>query len=215
MSGFNRLQSVAAPLPESDIDTDVIFPARFLLLIHRSGLAQYLFHERRHQPASRPFVLDISPFDKAEILVTGPNFGCGSSREQAVWALADFGIRCIIAPSFGEIFHANCFRNALLPVVLEPAAHARVMAAASKGMMATVDLDIQQIELPGEQPIAFAVDAYRRRALLLGLDEIGGILADDASDISAFEAKQRSATPWLQLNREQLAPLVGHGSDCE
>ena len=124
--------AVAAALAESSIDTDIIFPARFLLLLDREGLGRHLFHERRHMraPGSEPFVLDRPPYDRARILVAGPAFGTGSSREQAVWALADFGIRCVIAPSFGDIFFGNCFRNGVLPVVLPPADHARVLAEA-------------------------------------------------------------------------------------
>jgi 3-isopropylmalate/(R)-2-methylmalate dehydratase small subunit len=218
MEKFTRLASVAAPLPEADIDTDVIFPARFLLLLDRAGLAQCLFHERRQKGVSeqKPFVLDAPPFDKAAILVAGPNFGSGSSREQAVWALADFGIRCVIAPSLGEIFHFNCFRNAVLPVVLPPAEHARVMAAAERGAVVTVDLEAQEVRLEGEAAIGFTIDPYRRRALLLGQDDIGAILADDAAAIEDFEARQRAETPWLHLSAEQLSifarPAGGNGS---
>lgn len=211
MQKFTRLTSVAAPFPDADIDTDIIFPARFLLLPDRSGLASYLFHERRRRlsPDAARFVLDTPPFDKAKILVAGPNFGSGSSREQAVWALADFGIRCVIAPSFGEIFHANCFRNGVLPIVLGPADHERVMAAALGAAILTIDLDAEQIVLPGGPPIGFTVDSYRRRALLLGLDDIGRILIDDAAEISAFEANQRAQAPWLQLTPQQLSIFSG------
>ncbi len=211
MQKFTHLTSIAAPFPDADIDTDIVFPARFLLLPDRSGLADYLFHERRHRstPGAVPFILDTPPFDKAQILVAGPNFGSGSSREQAVWALADFGIRCVIAPSFGEIFHANCFRNGVLPVVLAPVLHERVMAAAFKATRLTIDLEGQRIILPGEPPIDFGVDPYRRRALLLGLDNIGTILADDAAEISAFETNQRSQAPWLQLSPQQLSIFPG------
>lgn len=211
MQKLTHLTSVAAPFPDADIDTDIIFPARFLLLPDRSGLAHFLFHERRHRsaPGATPFVLDTPPFNQAQILVAGPNFGSGSSREQAVWALADFGIRCVIAPSFGEIFHANCFRNGVLPIVLAPALHERVMAAASRAAILTIDLEGQRIVLPDEPPIDFSVDPYRRRALLLGLDDIGRILADDAGEISAFEANQRSQAPWLQLSPQQLSIFSG------
>src|SRR5690606_17960393 len=147
MEKFTRLTSVAAPLPESDIDTDVIFPARFLLLPDKKGLGQQLFNERRtNRTGDGPrFVLDIPPYDRAEILVTGKAFGTGSSREQAVWALADFGIRCVIAPSFGEIFFANCFKNGVLAIVLDEAPHAEVMREAQAQQTLTVELESQEI----------------------------------------------------------------------
>lgn len=209
MIAFQTLTSVAAPLPESDIDTDVIFPARFLLLLDKAGLGRYLFHERRFgggQP--RPdFVLDRPPYNTARILVAGRNFGSGSSREQAVWALADFGIRCVVALSFGEIFFTNCFNNGVLPITLIPELHARVLLAAEAGQTLTVDLDWQAIRLAAGDPIAFAVDPHRRRSLLLGLDEIGVILAEDVDDISRFEGLHRARHPWLHLDDEARASL--------
>jgi 3-isopropylmalate/(R)-2-methylmalate dehydratase small subunit len=200
-------------LPDDDVDTDIIFPARFLLLLDRQGLGRYLFHDRRRASATGqpPFVLTRPSFDKAEILVAGRNFGCGSSREQAVWALADFGIRCVIAPSFGEIFFGNCFRNGVLPIVLPEAKHQRIMTAASIGETLMVDLEANIVRLPGCETIEFHVDAHRRRALLLGLDEIGAILADDVADIAVFESRQRLATPWLYLDCGKLA----HFSDLQ
>ena len=208
MRSFVSLTGIAAPLPESDVDTDVIFPARFLLLLDRQGLGRCLFHERRHSSSGgEPFILSRAPFDKAEILVAGRNFGCGSSREQAVWALADFGIRCIIAPSFGEIFHTNCFRNGVLAITLDDAQHRDAIAAAATGKPITVHLDAQLIHLAEGRTIAFDIDLHRRRALLLGLDQIGAILADDTADIAAFEKHQRSAAPWLYLERDKLSSL--------
>jgi 3-isopropylmalate/(R)-2-methylmalate dehydratase small subunit len=207
MRNFVSLTGIAASLPDTDIDTDVIFPARFLLLLDRQGLGRHLFHERRRvaAPGQEPFVLSRAPFDKAEILVTGRNFGCGSSREQAVWALADFGIRCVIAPSFGEIFFNNCFRNGVLPITFDEDQHRSVMTAAESGQPLTVDLETQVIRLPGGQTITFDIDPHRRRALLLGLDQIGGIMADDAADIAAFESRQRAQSPWLYLDRAKLS----------
>jgi 3-isopropylmalate/(R)-2-methylmalate dehydratase small subunit len=206
MKSFVSLTGIAAPLPDADVDTDVIFPARFLLLLDRTGLGRHLFHERRAQaPVSQPFVLSRPPFDKAEILVAGPNFGCGSSREQAVWALADFGIRCVIAPSFGEIFYGNCFRNGVLPIILPDPEHHDVMRAATSGAPLTVDLEAQEIRLPEGRAIGFQIDPHRRQALLLGLDQIGAILANDADEIKAFESRQKSATPWLFLDRGKLS----------
>jgi 3-isopropylmalate/(R)-2-methylmalate dehydratase small subunit len=213
MKNFVSLTSVAAPLPDVDIDTDVIFPARFLLLLDRHGLGRHLFHERRARAsAGEPFILSRAPFDKAEILVAGRNFGCGSSREQAVWALADFGIRCVIAPSFGEIFYGNCFRNGVLPIMLADPAHRDVMTAAATGAPLTVDLEAQIIRLSDEHSIAFQIDPHRRQALMLGLDQIGAILAHDAADIAAFEVRQRAQAPWLHLDRGKLSYFDNDGS---
>ena len=202
MSQFITITSVAAPLPDSDIDTDVIVPARFLLLLDKAGLGKHLFHERRHAADgafNTTFVLNRPPYDQAQILVAGRNFGCGSSREQAVWALTDFGIRCVIAPSFGEIFFSNCFKNGALPIVLGDEDYGRVLRAAESGAAVTIDLKAQEMRLDGGETIAFLVDPHRRRALLLGLDEIGMILTDDLAEIDAFEERHRSQSPWLFL----------------
>lgn len=203
-------------MPDADVNTDVIFPARFLLLLDRQGLGRHLFHERRSAASpQKPFVLSQPPFDRAEILVAGRNFGCGSSREHAVWALADFGIRCVMAPSFGEIFFANCFPNGVLPITLADAEHQDVMAAAATGAPLTVDLEGQAIRLPEDRSIPFHIEPHRRRALLLGLDQIGVILADDIADITAFEQRQRSEAPWLYLDRDKLSFLDTPGSRSE
>jgi 3-isopropylmalate/(R)-2-methylmalate dehydratase small subunit len=215
MEKFTRLQSVAAPLPEADVDTDIIFPARFLLLLDKAGLGKHLFHERRHAPdgTSTDFVLNSAPFDEAKILVADANFGSGSSREQAVWALADFGIRCVIAPSFGEIFYNNCFKNGVLPIVVTGERHADVMAAARSGGDFVIDLEAQTILLPNGPAMPFEVDPYRRRALLLGLDEVGTILSDDADAIAAFEQRQRREAPWLQLDDGRMDRLFPVSKD--
>ncbi|MEI5668405.1 3-isopropylmalate dehydratase small subunit [Bosea sp. CCNWLW174] len=205
MQQFTALTSVAAPLPESDVDTDIIFPARFLLLLDRKGLGEHLFHERRHAQNGADFVLNRQPWNRAEILVAGSNFGCGSSREHAVWALVDFGIRCVIARSFGEIFFANCFKNGTLPMVLDGDEHAAVMAEAQAGRAITVDLEAQTVELISGRSIVFEIEPHRKRALLLGLDEIGAILAEDEPLITQFEGRHWRDRPWLKLGREQHA----------
>lgn len=205
MDAFISITSVAAPLPESDIDTDIIFPARFLLLLDRKGLGKHLFHERRHNKDGKIFVLDTPPWTEAKILVTQLNFGTGSSREHAVWSLSDFGIRCVIAESFGEIFYANCFKNGTLPVVAKGDDHAAIMAEAEAGHEITVDLEAQSVILADGRTIGFDIEPHRKRSLLLGLDEIGAILADDEPSITAFEANHRAARPWLFLTKEQLS----------
>jgi 3-isopropylmalate/(R)-2-methylmalate dehydratase small subunit len=202
---FTTITGVAAPLPEADLDTDIIFPARFLLLLDKAGIGKHVFHERRYPraPGKPEFILNVPPFDHASILVAGANFGSGSSREQAVWALLDFGIRCVIAPTFGEIFYGNCFKNGLLPIMLSSADHTSVMRAAETAKPLSVSLERQAIVLPDGMVIRFDVDAYRRDALLSGLDEIGSILADDGADIEFFEARQRRESPWLHLGGRQ------------
>lgn len=202
MQPFSRLTAIAAPFPEAQINTDVIFPARFLLLLDRAGLGRYLFHERR---AKGEFILDTPPWDNAGILVTGADFGSGSSREQAVWALADFGIRCLIGPSFGEIFHTNCIRNGLLPITLDGANLDQVMQAAHEARPLTVDLPAELIHLANDSAISFRIDGDRKSALLEGLDDIGRILRDNVADIEAFEALHALRSPWLRLDAGQLS----------
>ncbi|MFK0334330.1 3-isopropylmalate dehydratase small subunit [Rhizobium sp. NPDC090275] len=204
MKPFERIDSVAAWLNEDEVDTDIIFPARFLLLLDKTGLGKHAFHERRNARSGAPFVLDTPPFTEAEIFVGGKTFGTGSSREQAVWAMADFGIRCVIAPSFGEIFFANCFKNGVLPVIKTGADLEAIQAAAAAGKRFSIDLAAQTIAIGNELTLTFEVDAFRKQALLKGLDEIGAILAEDVDDISAFEAQQRRTSPWLYLAKKQL-----------
>jgi 3-isopropylmalate/(R)-2-methylmalate dehydratase small subunit len=203
MQKFTSLTSVAASLPESDVDTDIIFPARFLLLMDRKGLGEHLFHERRHAKDSAPFVLDTKPWSTAKIIVAQENFGCGSSREHAVWAMVDFGIRCFIAQSFGEIFFANCFKNGALPIVLNGDKYEAVTAEAQAGREMTVDLESETINLADGRKIEFDIEPQRKRSLLLGLDEIGGILVDDEPLISQFEKKHWGDRPWLALTPDQ------------
>lgn len=205
MKPFIRVQSVAAYIDEDSVDTDIIFPARFLLLLDKTGLGKHAFHERRHAKAgTAPFILDIPPYDKAEILVAAKNFGTGSSREQAVWALVDFGIRCLIAESFGEILYANCFKNGVLPIIKSGAELEAIRRAAGAGEQVVVDLEAQTIALSGGASISFAIEPFRKESLLMGLDEIGSILTEDSADIATFENRQRSESPWLYLTCEQL-----------
>ena len=203
---FTRLTSPAAPLVENDIDTDAILPARFLLAIDRRQIAEGLFHDRRFgrdgtpRPDGTPdpdFVLNREPFRAAQILVAGANFGCGSSREHAPWALVDNGIRCVIARGFGEIFRANCLRNGLLPVALDGTAHNALSSYAASGRPITVDLESCTIAADGLAPIAFSIDPGARTALLKGWDETAAILELYGTAIAAFEEQQAGRMPWL------------------
>ncbi len=201
MRAFTILTGIAAPLPTANIDTDKIIPARFLKTIRRSGLGVHLFDTLRYDAggAERPdFVLNRPAYRSAEILITHENFGCGSSREHAPWALLDFGIRCVIAPDFADIFHGNCFKNGILPVALPRAVCDLLMADAELGTNAriTVDLQRQVVVRPNGAEIAFTVDALRRHMLLEGLDEIGQTMQRGAA-IDAFEAARLRARPWL------------------
>ena len=213
MTPFRSLTSVAAPMPDADIDTDIIFPARFLLLTEKTGLGRCAFHEKRFTAdgAERPeFVLHRAPWRDARILVAGPNFGCGSSREQAPWALADLGIRAIVAPGFGEIFRANCYANGMLPVVAGPADHARLMREAEAGRRLTIDLMACVVAAADDdgafEPIHFEVPRRQRDALLAGLDEIGLTQRFDAARIADFERRQRERMPWLDDATTLLSP---------
>ena len=203
MNPFTHVQSVAAPMPDADIDTDIIFPARFLVLTQKAGLGPYAFYEKRFDEQGRErsdFVLHRTPWRGAAILVAGANFGCGSSREQAPWALADLGVRCIVAPSFGEIFQTNCFNNGMLPITLPLAEYARVLAAAQAGQTLAVDLNECSITLPAAPPIAFSIAERARQSLLTGCDEIERIRQEADASITEFELRQRHSQPWLYVD---------------
>ncbi|MBV9991789.1 MAG: 3-isopropylmalate dehydratase small subunit [Alphaproteobacteria bacterium] len=195
MEPFTTLCGIAAPLDRSNVDTDAIVPKQFLKVTGRAGLARALFHDLRREG---DFVLDRPAWQGASILVTGANFGCGSSREHAVWALMDAGIRCVVAPSFAEIFSGNCVKNGLLAVALPQPEVDRLMDDARRGADArlTVDLVAQEILRPDGERIRFEIDAHARRALLEGLDDIALTLGHE-SEIGAFEARRKAQTPWL------------------
>ncbi len=193
MDKFTRLTGVAAPLPQINVDTDMIIPKQFLKTIARTGLGKNLFDEMRYDDdgAERPeFVLNRPAYRQAQILVSGENFGCGSSREHAPWALLDFGIRCVIAPSFADIFFNNCFKNGILPIALPQEDVDKLMDDAERGANAvvTVDLENQVITGPDGGSIGFEVDAFRKHCLLNGLDDIA-LSLEKADAIDAFEAK--------------------------
>ncbi len=201
MEKFTKLTGVAAPLPMVNVDTDMIIPKQHLKTIERSGLGQFLFDDDRYLPEggeNPDFVLNKPAYREAKILVAGANFGCGSSREHAPWALLDFGIRCLIAPSFADIFYNNCFKNGILPIRLGVAEVALLMADAERGANATltVDLAAQKITRPDGEVITFDIDPFRKHCLLEGLDDIGLSLRK-AARIDDFEERQKAAQPWL------------------
>jgi 3-isopropylmalate/(R)-2-methylmalate dehydratase small subunit len=199
MQSFTRLTAVAAPLPMINVDTDMIIPKQFLKTIKRSGLGESLFFEMRYDDAGaeKPdFVLNREPYRGAQILIAGDNFGCGSSREHAPWALLDFGIRCVIAPSFADIFYNNCFKNGILPVVLPREQVEALTAFAAAGATLTVDLERQEVIAPDGVTMPFEVDSFRKSCLLGGLDEIG-LTLQKAPAIDAFEQRHKASQPWL------------------
>lgn len=200
MDKFEKVDGVAAPLPILNIDTDMIIPKQFLKTIKRTGLGVNLFDEMRYtkEGAEIPeFVLNQPAYRNAQILVAGDNFGCGSSREHAPWALADFGIKVIISTSFADIFYNNCFKNGILPIALPQADVDKLMEDAERGANATVSVDLvsQEIHGPDGGVIKFDIDAFRKHCLLEGLDDVGLTLQKEAS-INAFEEKLAVSQPW-------------------
>jgi 3-isopropylmalate/(R)-2-methylmalate dehydratase small subunit len=201
MEKFTKLSGIAAPLPIINVDTDMIIPKQFLKTIKRSGLGVNLFDEMRYDDSGDEipdFVLNKPQYREAQILIAGDNFGCGSSREHAPWAIKDFGIRCIIAPSFADIFHSNCFKNGILPVALPQAQVDLLMREAEKGANARieVDLEAQTVTTPDGTVLPFEVDAFKKHCLLEGLDDIGLTLAKGDA-IDAFEARAAQERPWV------------------
>ena len=201
MEKFTNLSGVAAPLPLVNVDTDMIIPKQFLKTIKRSGLGANLFDEMRFDQDGNEvedFVLNQPAYRDAQILVGGDNFGCGSSREHAPWALLDFGIRAVIAPSFADIFFNNCFKNGILPIVLPQETVDELMEDANKGANAVLSIDLQKQEItrPDGSVIGFEVDAFKKECLLNGLDDIG-LTMKKASAIDAFENSYGAKAPWL------------------
>src|SRR5215467_7740918 len=199
MQKFTTLTGVAAPLPMLNVDTDAIIPKQFLKTIKRSGLGEHLFHELRYDEEGREkpdFVLNKPAYRSAEILVAGDNFGCGSSREHAPWALLDFGIRCVISTSFADIFHNNCFQNGILPIKVSKEDLEKLLDDARRGANATltVDLEKQEIRGPDGGLVRFDIDPFRRRCLLEGLDNIGLTLESETT-IGAYEQQAHARRP--------------------
>ncbi|WP_271274012.1 3-isopropylmalate dehydratase small subunit [Aliamphritea hakodatensis] len=210
MRKFNQHSGIAVPLDRANVDTDMIIPKQFLKSIKRSGFGPNLFDELRYldeglpdqdcsgRPVNEEFVLNLPRYKGASVLLARENFGCGSSREHAPWALDDYGFRSVIAPSFAEIFYNNCFKNGLLPIVLSEAQVDQLFTevAANEGYELTVDLERQVVVTPSGAEMAFEIDDFRKHCLLNGLDDIG-LTLQHADDIRAYEAKARAASPWL------------------
>jgi len=201
MDTFTTLTGIAAPMTLINVDTDMIIPKQFLKTIKRSGLGVNLFDEMRYDDDGKEipgFVLNKPAYRNAQILVAGDNFGCGSSREHAPWALLDFGIRCVISTSFADIFYNNCFKNGILPIVLPQEDVDKLMDDASRGANAvvTVDLESQTITGPDGGSITFTVDAFRKHCLLNGLDDIG-LTLEKAPAIDSFETTAAQSRPWV------------------
>ena len=199
MEKFITLKGVAAPLPMINVDTDMIIPKQFLKTIKRSGLGKNLFHELRFDMQGNiknDFVLNWDPYKKATILIAGDNFGCGSSREHAPWSLLDFGFKCIVAPSFADIFYNNCFKNGILPIRLNQEKVNILMTEAKNKNQLTINLDEQIIILEDENAIEFDIDPFRKKCLIEGLDDIG-LTLQKKDKISKYEENIKSSHPWI------------------
>ena len=200
MEKFTTLRGVAAPMPMVNIDTDMIIPKNFLKTIKRTGLKEGLFYEMRWTPdgQKKDFILDQPAYQNAKIIVAGPNFGCGSSREHAPWALLDFGIRCVISEGFADIFYNNCFKNGILPIKVPKEVIDKLMDDASRGSNAVIEVDLEKQEIKGPDggTVHFDIDPFRKRCLLDGLDDIG-LTMEKKSEIDDFEKKQKETQPWL------------------
>ena len=199
MEKFLTLKSIAAPLPMINVDTDMIIPKQFLKTIKRSGLGKNLFHELRYDlqgNIKNDFVLNWDPYKSAKILITGANFGCGSSREHAPWSLLDFGFKCIIAPSFADIFYNNCFKNGILPIKLEQTIIDTLLIEAENKNTLTVNLEDQKIVLNNNEEYNFDIDVFRKKCLIEGLDDIG-LTLQKKEKIDNFENMLHKNQPWI------------------
>ena len=202
MEKFKKIESNAIPLPMVNVDTDMIIPKQFLKTIKRTGLGKNLFYELRYDEKDTPidsFVLNQDKYKDSQILITGKNFGCGSSREHAPWSILDYGIKCIIASSFADIFYNNCFKNGILPIKLDESEVTKLQKAAENSLSFTIDLENQKISYFDKNinhEVSFELDKAKKTSLLEGLDDIGLTLAK-VNHISDFENNQKSRTPWL------------------
>ena len=199
MKKFKKITGIAAPLPMINVDTDMIIPKQFLKTIKRSGLGKNLFHELRYDlngNIRNDFILNWDPYKTACILLTGENFGCGSSREHAPWSLLDFGFKCIIAPSFADIFYNNCFKNGILPIKLEQKKIDYLIDDAENKKLLTIDLEKQIIVDESKKITNFEIDSFRKKCLLEGLDDIA-LTLKKSKDIDIYEKRIKQTNPWL------------------
>ena len=198
MEKFNILKSIPANLPMMNVDTDMIIPKQFLKTIKRSGLGKGLFFEMRYDEQGKKvndFVLNTEPYDRSSILLAGKNFGCGSSREHAPWALLDFGIKCVISPSFADIFYNNCFKNGMLPIVLDPKQVEELIKYSKRKETIEINLSEQKIKL-GNKIINFEIDTFKKKCLLNGLDDIA-LSLEKSEKISSYEKNIQKTKPWM------------------
>ena len=198
MEKFNILKSIPANLPMMNVDTDMIIPKQFLKTIKRSGLGKSLFFEMRYDERGKKvndFVLNTEPYDRSSILLGGKNFGCGSSREHAPWALLDFGIKCVISPSFADIFYNNCFKNGMLPIVLDPKQVEELIKYSKRKETIEINLSEQKIKL-GNKIINFEIDTFKKKCLLNGLDDIA-LSLEKSEKISSYEKNIQKTKPWM------------------
>ena len=201
MDKFTKLRGVAAPLNMINIDTDKLIPKQFLKTIKRTGLGKHLFNEMRFNEdgsEKQDFVLNKSAYREASIIVAGDNFGCGSSREHAPWALLDFGIKCVISTSFADIFYNNCFKNGILPIVVNKQQLDQLMDDAENGANAVLDVDLeaQEISRPSGEKVTFEIDEFRKHCLINGLDDIG-LTMEKEENIDNFEKRRAAEQPWV------------------
>ena len=198
MEKFNTLKSIPANLPMMNVDTDMIIPKQFLKTIKRSGLGKSLFFEMRYDEQGKKisdFILNTEPYNKSSILLTGKNFGCGSSREHAPWALLDFGIKCVISPSFADIFYSNCFKNGMLPIVLDQKQVEELIEYSKRKEAIEIDLSEQKIKL-GNKIINFEIDTFKKKCLLNGLDDIA-LSLEKSDKITSYEKNIQKTKPWM------------------
>tara|TARA_Y100000590_G_scaffold443580_1_gene573204 strand:+ start:779 stop:1378 length:600 start_codon:yes stop_codon:yes gene_type:complete len=199
MKKFNILKSIPANLPMINIDTDMIIPKQFLKTIKRSGLGKSLFFEMRYDDNEKPiedFVLNKTPYNKSTILLAGKNFGCGSSREHAPWALLDFGINCVISPSFADIFYNNCFKNGMLPIILNQKNIEQLVLYSERKEVIEINLELQEIKF-GNNKVSFDIDPFKKKCLLEGLDDIA-LSLEKSKEISSYEANINKNRPWIK-----------------
>src|SRR5210317_643044 len=198
MKSFNKLNGIVAPLPQVNIDTDAIIPKQFLKTIERTGLGKHLFHEKRYDQYNNlnsSFILNKAPWNEAKIIVAGDNFGCGSSREHAPWALLDFGISCVISTSFADIFYNNCFKNGILPIILDEEKIKEISEYANRKEQISVDLNDEKI-IYGNNEILFKIDSFKKKCLLEGLDDIA-LSLKKSEKIESFEKNLKEIKPWI------------------